>query len=78
MANRTLEDLQGAISNKTKLLSKANNSIGDLKLKLDTLEGVLSEGKAREETLNKALEDERQLLQSATATHNDYVDSTEL
>nr|XP_020161636.1 nuclear matrix constituent protein 1a-like [Aegilops tauschii subsp. strangulata] len=56
--NRTLADLQVAISDKTKLLSEANDSINDLKLKLDGLEGTLSEVRAREETLNKALESE--------------------
>ena len=38
---------------------------------MDTLEGTLSEVRAREETLNKALEDERQLLQIAVTAHND-------
>nr|XP_020201078.1 tropomyosin A-like [Aegilops tauschii subsp. strangulata] len=54
-ANRTSADLQVTISDKTKLLSEANNSISNLKL--DTLEGALLEGKARDETPNKALED---------------------
>ena len=77
-ANRTLADLQVTISDKTKLLSEANNSIGDLKLKLDTLEGTLLEDRAREETLNKALQDERQLRQDDAAAHKDYVDSVKL
>ena len=46
-ANRTLADLQVAISDKTKLLSEDNDSIDDLKLKLDTLEGTLLEVRAR-------------------------------
>nr|XP_040243972.1 leucine zipper putative tumor suppressor 2-like [Aegilops tauschii subsp. strangulata] len=65
--NYTLADLQVAISDNTKLLSEANGSIDDLKLKLDTLEGTLSEVMAREETLNKALEDERQLRKDDAA-----------
>ena len=49
-ANRTLVDSQVAISDKAKLLSEANDSINDLKLKLDSFEGTLSEVRAREET----------------------------
>ena len=41
--NHTLEDVQVAISDKAKLLSEANDSINDLKLKLDGLERKLSE-----------------------------------
>ena len=78
MANRTLADLQVTISDKTKLLSEANDSINDLKLKLDGLEGTLSEVRAREETLNKALESERQLRKDDAAAHKDYVDSVNL
>ena len=70
--------MQVTISDKTKLLSEANDSIGDLKLKVDTLEGTLSEDRAREETLNKALESERQLRQDDAAAHKNYVDNTEL
>nr|XP_020159461.1 paramyosin-like [Aegilops tauschii subsp. strangulata] len=77
-ANRTLVDLQVAVSDKTKLLSEASDSIDDLKLKLDTLEGTLSEVRAREETLNKAPEGERLLRQDAAAAHKDYVDSINL
>ena len=36
-ANRTLADAQVAISDKAKLLSEANDSINNLKLKLDSL-----------------------------------------
>nr|XP_040258442.1 titin homolog [Aegilops tauschii subsp. strangulata] len=77
-ANCTLADLQVTISDKTKLLSEANNSINDLKLKLDTLEETLSEVKAREEALNKALESERQLRKDDAAAHKDYVDTINL
>nr|XP_020178476.1 TATA element modulatory factor-like [Aegilops tauschii subsp. strangulata] len=77
-ANRTLADSQVAISDKAKLLSEANDSINDLKLKLDCLEGMLSEARACEETLNKALEDERQLKKDDAAAHKDYVASVNL
>nr|XP_020149133.1 cingulin-like protein 1 [Aegilops tauschii subsp. strangulata] len=65
--NRTLADAQVSISDKAKLLSEANGSIRDLKLKLDGLEGKLSEAGAREKTLNKALEDEKRLQRDDAA-----------
>ena len=71
-ANRSLADAQAAVSDKAKLLSEANDSINDLKLKLDGLEGKLSEAGAREETLNKALEDEKQLRRNDAAEHEEY------
>ena len=77
-ANRTLADSQVAISDKAKLLSEANDSINDLKLKLDGLEGKLSEAGAREETLNKALEDEKQLRRDDVAEHKEYAKSVNL
>nr|XP_040245391.1 tropomyosin-2-like [Aegilops tauschii subsp. strangulata] len=77
-ANRTLVDSQVAISDKAKLLSDANDSINDLKLKLDGLEGTLSEVRAREETLNKALETKKQLQSDDAAAHKDYVGSVNL
>ena len=77
-ANRTLADLQVTISDKTKLLSEANNSIDDLKLKLDTWEETLSEVRAREETLNKALESKRQLRKDDAGAQKDYVDRVNL
>ena len=55
----TLADLQVTICDKTKLLSDANNSIADLKLKLETLEKTLSETRAHDKTLIKDLADER-------------------
>ena len=67
-----------AISAKAKRLSEANDSINDLKLKLDGLEGMLSEVRACEETLNMALEDERQLRKDDAAAHKDYVGSVNL
>ena len=41
--------------------------MNDLKLKADGLEGKLSEAGAREETLNKALEEEKRLWRDGTA-----------
>ena len=58
-ANRSLADAQAAVFDKAKLLSEANDSIKDLKLKLGGLEGMLSEVRAREETLTKNQEAER-------------------
>nr|XP_020149807.1 cingulin-like [Aegilops tauschii subsp. strangulata] len=73
-ANHTLADVQVAISDKAKLLSEAN----DLKLKLEGLEGKLSEAGAREETLNKALEDEKRLRRDEAAEHKEYAKSVNL
>ena len=55
-------------------LSEANNSIKDLKLKLEGLEEMLSEAKAREETLAKDLEAERQLRKNKAANHKEFVE----
>ena len=55
-------------------LSEANNSIKDLKLKLEGLEGMLSESKAREETLAKDLENEKQLRKNEAANRKDFVE----
>ena len=65
-----LAEMQTTISDKTKLLSKANDSIVDLKLKLETQEKMLSESQARELTLTKELADEQLLLQTAITSHN--------
>ena len=59
-ANDALADAQAAVLSKAGLLSTANESIKDLKLKLEGLEETLSEAKAREETLAKDLEAEKQ------------------
>ena len=77
-ASRALEDAQAAVSDKAKLLSEANDSINDLKLKLDGLEGKLSEAGAREETLNKALEDEKQLRRDGAAEYEEYAKGVNL
>nr|XP_040258352.1 uncharacterized protein LOC120975722 [Aegilops tauschii subsp. strangulata] len=59
---------------KAELLSKATDSISDLKLKLEGLEGTLSEVRAREETLTKDLEEERQLRRNDAAEHKEYAE----
>nr|XP_020186146.1 coiled-coil domain-containing protein 157-like [Aegilops tauschii subsp. strangulata] len=77
-ANRAPADSQVTIFDKAKLLSEANDSINDLKVKLDSLEGKLSEAGAREETLNKALEDNKRLRNDDAAEHKDYAKSVNL
>ena len=56
-------------------LSEANNSIKDLKLKLEGLEKTLSEAKAREGTLAKNLEAEKRLRKNETANHKDFAEA---
>lgn len=68
----SLAEMQTAISDKTKKLNSANESIADLKLKLTTLEESLENGKARERALIKDLQNEKSLLNSAAATYNDF------
>ena len=52
-------EAQAAVLIKVEELSKANDAIKDLRLKLEGLEGTISEVRAREETLTKNLEKER-------------------
>ena len=73
-ANSALADAQAAVLGKAELLSTAYNSIKDLKLKLEGLEGMLSEAKAREGTLAKELETEKQLRKNKAANHKDSVE----
>ena len=54
--NGALAEAQGAAVSRAGELSEANNSIQDLKLKLEGLKKVLSEAKTREGTLAKELE----------------------
>nr|XP_020147570.1 nucleolar and coiled-body phosphoprotein 1-like [Aegilops tauschii subsp. strangulata] len=72
----TLAGLQVTISDRNKLLSKANNSIDDLKLA--TLEETLASSRAREKTLTKKLEDGEQLFTSAAAEHKDFVSGVQI
>ena len=73
-----LAEMQTTISDKTKLLSKVNKFIDDLKLKLDSQEKMLSESKAREQLLAKDLADKQLLLRTAASSHNKLVESTKL
>ena len=57
--NGALVEAQGAVLGKAEQLSKASDSIKDLKLKLEGLEETLLEVRAREETLTKDLDEER-------------------
>ena len=59
MLNSALTEAQGVVVNKAGELSEANNSIKDLKLKLEGIEKVLSEATTREGTLAKELEAEK-------------------
>ena len=72
--NDALVEAQGVALDKAGQLSEANNSIKDLKLKLDGLKGMLSEAKAREETLAKDLEAERQVRKNEAANHKEFVE----
>nr|XP_040251884.1 translation initiation factor IF-2-like [Aegilops tauschii subsp. strangulata] len=72
-AKGALADAQATVLGKVELLSKANDSIRDLKLKLEGLEGTLLEVRAREETLTKDLEAERQLRRTDAANLEDFV-----
>ena len=72
--NGTLTEAQGAAVSKAGELSEANKSIKDLKLKLEGLEEMLSEARAREETLAKDLEAEKLQRKNEAANHKDFVD----
>nr|XP_040245424.1 uncharacterized protein LOC120964665 [Aegilops tauschii subsp. strangulata] len=72
--NDALIEAQGAVLSRAGELSEANNSIKDLKLKLEGLEGMLLERKAREETLSKDVENEKQLRKNETTDHKDFVE----
>ena len=72
--NGALTEAQGAVLGKAEQLSKANDSIKDLKLKLEGLEGTLPEARAREGTLAKNLEAEKLLQQNEAANHRDFVE----
>ena len=72
--NGALVEAQGAVLGKAEQLSKANDSIKDLKLKLEGLEGMLLEVRAWEETLTKDLEEEGQLRRNEAAEHKEYAE----
>ena len=71
--NGTLVEAHDALISKAGELSEANNSIRDLKLKLEDLEKMMSEAKAREGTLTKDLETEKQLRRNEAANLNNHV-----
>ena len=71
--NSALTEAQGAVVSKAGELSKANNCIEDLKLKLEGLEKVLSEAKTREWTLAKELEGEKLLRKNEGLNFADHV-----
>lgn len=73
LGNCALTQAQGAVLEKAELLTRANDSVQDLKLMLECLEKMLSEAKAREEVLTKGLEMENQLRKDDAATHEDFV-----
>ena len=70
--NSALTEAQGAAVSRAGELSEANKSIKDLTLKLEGLEGILSEAKTREGTLAKELETEKQLQKNEAAEHKDF------
>ena len=72
--NGALAEAQGAVVSRAGELSEANNSIKDLKLKLEGLERTLSEVRAREETLTKNLEEEKQLRKNEALNFMDHVE----
>ena len=70
-----MAEMQVAVSKNNDLLTAANDSIEDLKLKLTTLKGTLDSAKEREELLVTELQKERSLLQNAVATHQKFRDN---
>ena len=70
--NGALTEAQGAAISRAGELSEANKSIKDLTLKLEGLEGMLTEAKAREGALAKELETEKQLQKNEAVKHKDF------
>ena len=71
--NSALMKAQGVAVSRAGELSEANNSIKDLKLKLEGLEKVLEEAKTGERTLAKELEAEKQLRTNEGLNFEDHV-----
>ncbi|KAM3349135.1 hypothetical protein ACQJBY_022336 [Aegilops geniculata] len=71
----SLAELQVAMADKREELNVANNSIGDLNLKLATLTQTLDDTRKREQELLKEIHDERALLESAATTQNTFRDN---
>ena len=57
--NSALVEAQGAVISRAGELFEAQNSVRDLKQKLEDPEKMLSESRAREETLTRSLEEEK-------------------
>ena len=72
--NSALTEAEGVVVSKAGELSEANNSIKDLKLKLEGLEKMLSEARAREGTLTKNLETEKQLRKNEALNFKEHVE----
>ena len=72
--NGALTEAQGAAVSRAGELSEANKSFKDLTLKLEGLEGMLTEAKAREGTLAKELETEKQLRKNEALNLKEHVE----
>lgn len=68
----SLSEMQVTIAEKGKQLSAANDSIKDLTLKLTTLTETLEGARKRELALEKEVQDEKALLQSAATAQNTF------
>ena len=77
-ANCALTVAQDDILAKVDQLTHANDSIKDLKLKLEGLEKTLTDAKTREGALTKSLAEERQLRKNDAANHADFVKGEDL
>ena len=78
MTNDAPAEAHATVLGKAEPLSKANDSINDLRLKLEGLEGKLSEAGAREETLNKDPEEEKRLRRDGAAEYEEYAKGVNL
>ena len=71
MLNEALVEVQSEVLSRAEQLSTANDTIKDLKLKLEGLEGALEEAKTREGTLTQCLAEEEQLRANVAANLKD-------
>nr|XP_020149654.1 fibrous sheath CABYR-binding protein-like [Aegilops tauschii subsp. strangulata] len=74
--NSALTEAQGTAVSRAGELSEANNAIKDLRLKLEGLEKMLSEARAREGTLTKDVEAEKLQQRNEAASHKDFVNES--
>ena len=77
-ARCTLLEAQDENLAKAKQLSRASDSIDDLKLKLEGLEKTLKEAIAWEGALTKSLAEERQLCKNDAINHVDFMKGEDL